>query len=196
MNEIAFYDFDGTVTKNDTLLHFIKHYVGDFRYYSGLLGLSPILIGYKLKLIDNSIAKQIVLKHFFYKEDEQKFNKKAEEFSLFQMPNLLRPKAMESIDSHLAKNVKVVIVSASLENWLKPWCDSLGVELLATKVSFISNEFQGDYQPKNCYGNEKVRRIKEAYDLARYDKIYAYGDTSGDLPMLKLADESFYKPFQ
>ena len=33
-------------------------------------------------------------------------------------------------------------------------------------------------------------------DLSAFEKIYAYGDTKGDLPMLKLAHESFYKPFR
>ena len=48
----------------------------------------------------------------------------------------------------------------------------------------------------NCHGQEKVRRIKEAYPLDQYREIYAYGDTGGDRPMLGLATHSFYKPFR
>jgi phosphatidylglycerophosphatase C len=54
----------------------------------------------------------------------------------------------------------------------------------------------GKIEGKNCYGGEKVRRIQEAYSLEEYSEIYAYGDTSGDRPMLKLGTLSFYKPFR
>jgi phosphoserine phosphatase len=44
---------------------------------------------------------------------------------------------------------------------------------------------------------EKVRRIRECFDVAWFDTVYAHGcgDTSGDRPMLPLADKPFYKPF-
>lgn len=48
----------------------------------------------------------------------------------------------------------------------------------------------------NCHGEEKVRRIREAYDLAGFTDIYTYGDTSGDKPMLRLGTRSFYRPFR
>jgi phosphatidylglycerophosphatase C len=48
----------------------------------------------------------------------------------------------------------------------------------------------------NCHGQEKVRRIKESFPLDQYQEIYAYGDTSGDKPMLDLATHRFYKPFR
>ncbi len=196
MSKIAFFDFDGTVTKEDTLFLFIRYYVGDLKFFIGLIILSPVLAGYVLKLINNSVAKQIVLKYFFVGEDETVFNKKAKEFSLKHMPKTLRSQAMEKIEEYKQEGTKVVIVSASLENWLKPWCDSESLDLLATRVTFENGKFVGEYIPNNCHGKEKVRRIKDSYDLSSFEKIYGYGDTSGDLPMLELADESFYKPFR
>ena len=43
---------------------------------------------------------------------------------------------------------------------------------------------------------EKGNRVKEAYNLDDYDRIYAYGDSRGDKELLELADKSFYKPFR
>ncbi|MBE0440051.1 MAG: HAD-IB family hydrolase, partial [Gammaproteobacteria bacterium] len=37
--------------------------------------------------------------------------------------------------------------------------------------------------------------IQAAYDLAQYDEVYAYGDTSGDKPMMGLAHHAVYKSF-
>ena len=43
---------------------------------------------------------------------------------------------------------------------------------------------------------EKGNRVKEAYNLDDYDRIYAYGDSRGDKELLGLSDKSFYKPFR
>ena len=55
-------------------------------------------------------------------------------------------------------------------------------------------------EPRNIISLENLLKIikdsKEKYDLLGFNKIYAYGDTKGDLPMLDLAHESFYKPFR
>ena len=47
---------------------------------------------------------------------------------------------------------------------------------------------QGD-----CYGDEKVRRIRERLTLADYGTIYAYGDTEDDRAMLDLADRKYFR---
>ncbi|HEU5146872.1 MAG TPA: haloacid dehalogenase-like hydrolase, partial [Chryseosolibacter sp.] len=49
---------------------------------------------------------------------------------------------------------------------------------------------------RNCYGDEKVCRIKEEFDLPSFERIIAYGDSSGDREMLQLANESHYKPWR
>jgi phosphoserine phosphatase len=60
----------------------------------------------------------------------------------------------------------------------------------------MNGRFAGRYDGSNCHGIEKVRRIRECFDLNEFDRVYAYGDTPGDRPMLTLADEAFYKPFR
>ena len=48
---------------------------------------------------------------------------------------------------------------------------------------------------KNCHDPEKVKRIRELYNLSDYKYIYAYGNSRGDHEMLDIADERHYKPF-
>ncbi len=48
-------------------------------------------------------------------------------------------------------------------------------------------------QGKNCNGREKVKRIKNEYDIESFDKIYAYGDSNGDKPMLEMADIKYFR---
>ena len=193
---IALFDFDGTITTDDSLLKFIRFVVGDRNFLLGLVVLSPMLVLYKLKLIPNYKAKQYMLSWFFKGISKDTFLKVANEYSLVHIDKIVRPKAIEKINWHKNQGHKVVVVSASIEFWLRPWCEKNGLELIATKLEIKDDIVTGKLLTKNCYGIEKVNRIKELYNLEKYDYIYAYGDSSGDKQMLELAHEKFYKPFR
>ena len=194
--QIAFFDFDGTITKDDSLLKFIRFVVGDLRFVIGVFALSPILVAYKLQLIPNYKAKQKMLSWFFKGMNERDFFEVANEYSLVHIDKILRPKAMEKIRWHKEQNHTIVVVSASLECWLRPWCEKNGLELIGTKLEIIEQKVTGNLLSKNCYAQEKVNRIRQMYDLTKYERIYAYGDSRGDKEMLELAQETEYKPFR
>jgi len=193
---LAFFDFDGTITIKDSLADFIQYAVGKPAYYMSLLKLSPMLTAYTFKLIPNHIAKEKLVAHFFKGWDAQQFRKLAEQYSLEKIGNITRPKAIEKITWHQDQGHKVVIVSASMDCWLKAWCDKNSIDLIATRLEIKNNKLTGKFSTPNCYGIEKVNRVHESYDLSRYDHTYAYGDSRGDRELLALADESFYKPFR
>jgi HAD superfamily hydrolase (TIGR01490 family) len=195
--EIAFFDFDGTVTREDSLIEFIKYSVGEIEYYKGLIILSPILFLYLLKIVSNQFAKEKLIKHFFGGWDFSTFKRVADEYSLSEIDSIVRQSAIEKIKWHQKRGDKVVIVSASIECWLEKWCQKHNIELIATKLEVINGKLTGNFLTKNCYGKEKVRRIKERYNLYEYQDIYVYGDSKGDREMLLLADKysRFYKEF-
>ncbi|MGJ0355679.1 HAD-IB family hydrolase [Aliarcobacter cryaerophilus] len=193
---LALFDFDGTITTDDSLLKFIRFVVGDRRFLLGLVVLSPMLVLYKLKLIPNYKAKQYMLSWFFKGMRKVDFLKVANEYSLVHIDKILRPKAIEKINWHKNQGHKVVVVSASIECWLRPWCEKNNLELIATKLEIKDDIVTGKLLSKNCYGVEKVNRIKELYDLENFDYIYAYGDSSGDKQMLEISHEKFYKTFR
>lgn len=193
--KIAFFDFDGTITTQDSLPDFIKFAIGKPKYYLGLCLLSPILLAYVLKLLPNHIAKEKMISYFFKGWPEKTFQAVANEYSINKIDPIVRHKAIEKLRWHLEQGHKVVIVSASMKSWLKKWCDTQNVELISTQLEIKQGKLTGKFATKNCHGKEKVNRIKEQYSLQDYSYIYAYGDSSGDKDMLKLANEAFYKPF-
>jgi phosphatidylglycerophosphatase C len=197
--KIAFFDFDGTITTKDTLLEFIKHSRGSFRFYLGFILNSPWLIAYKIKLISNQKAKERILQFFFRNTPVEHFEQQCERFSREILPELIRPKALLEITRLKESGASVVIVSASPENWIRSWSEKMETALLATRLETSSTtptHITGKIFEANCYGEEKVRRIKEHYSLTDYNEIYTYGDTGGDRPMLRLGTTSFYKPFR
>ncbi len=193
---IAFFDFDGTITTKDTLLEVIKFQKGIFYFYIGFILYSPILVALKLKIISNSWAKQQILKFFFANNKLADFQAECNLFADRVLPALIRPKALKEIRDLKNLNAEVVIVSASAENWIKNWTDALEIQLISTILECRNDKITGRIEGKNCHGEEKVRRIKAAYNLDQYDEIYCYGDTSGDKPMLALGTVSFFKPFR
>lgn len=193
---IAFLDFDGTITTKDTLLEFIKFCAGNVRFYLGFLFNGPFLIGYKAGILSNQIAKERILTFFFGKMPVDEFQNKCREFVSQKLPGLLRPKALEEIRRLKLKDVQVVVVSASPEGWLLPWTESVGIELIATKLVVSNDRITGKINGRNCYGMEKVDRIKNQFNLSEFDFRLVYGDSRGDLPMLKLGTVTFFKPFR
>ena len=194
--EIAFFDFDGTITKKDTLIEFIRFSKGVFGLYLGLVINSPYLIAYKLNIISNQQAKQKILQYFFKDISVKQFNKICEVFSKEKLPMLLRHAAVKEIRTLQNKNFIVVIVSASPENWITFWAKQMNVILIATQLEEKNNNLTGNILGNNCYGIEKVNRIKKLFQLAEYNIILAYGDTKGDIPMLNLATTKHFKPFR
>ena len=193
--EIAFFDFDGTITRKDTLLEFIRYTKGSFGYYFGFAINLPFLLAYKLRIISNQSAKEKVLKFFFRGTKVEDFKKMCEDFGSRVIPGLVRSKALEEILRLKSQDVIVVVVSASPENWIIDWAKQLGVELIGSRLEISGDRITGKILGKNCHGDEKVVRIKQVYDLANYNVVAAYGDSEGDKAMLALAQQAYYKPF-
>ena len=102
---------------------------------------------------------------------------------------------MDRIEWHKKNNDKIVVVTASPDLWLNDWCKKNHLDLVSTRLEEKNGKFTGNLIGMNCFGPEKVRRVKEKYELENYEKIYAYGDSRGDKELLEFADYSDFKPF-
>jgi phosphatidylglycerophosphatase C len=193
--QLVLFDFDGTITTKDTLAAFMIFSYGKIRYLAGLAILSPILASYVFKLMSNWKSKQYFLTWFLGNKDASQFEKQCRDFSKNHLHTLIRPRALEAIREYKRSGATIAVVSASAENWVKPWCDEHGLLCLATKLETKNNKLTGKILGKNCHGEEKVKRIIERFDLHDYDEIIAYGDTSGDKEMLALAHRGHYRAF-
>ena len=196
---VAVFDFDGTITRKDTLIEFIRFAKGSAVLYWGMLLHLPWLILMKLHLYDNSKTKERVFAWFFRGMPIKHFNKLGHEFYQTQADKLLYSDARQQIHDHHQKGDLVVILSASIENWVQPFASALQAEgLLCTQAEVKDDKLTGRFSTPNCYGAEKVRRLKEWLKTKSIEHPYiiAYGDSRGDKELLLFADESHYKQFK
>ena len=193
---LVLFDFDGTITRDDSLLEFVAYVVGFKKFFRGILVLSPILAAYKLGLASNNFTRRKLLGYFFAGMSADKFDKICKKYSTPHIEDILKQSAMDKIASYKAAGDKIVIVTASLEDWLRPWCDAQGLELLGTKIRRKGGIITGEIEGQNCYGAQKVARVRAAYDVQAFDRVIAYGDSRGDREMLEFADEAHYKAFE
>ena len=179
------------------MIELIKFCKGNSAFYTGLAVILPWLVAMKAGLITNSIAKEKMLTYFFKGMDLAVFDAQCKHFSEIKLPELIRPDAWDTIVKHKSLGHEIVVVSASAENWICDWCIRTGVKYIGTKLlTDNDNRLSGKFSGQNCNGQEKVNRIRLSYDPADYKRIYAYGDTSGDHLMLKLATDQFYRHFK
>lgn len=193
---LVLFDFDGTITTKDTLIEFVRFYRGNAAYWLGIFLLAPVMVLFKLGVIPNWKAKQYFLSRYFKNEGIADFNARCLDFSSKILPRLIRPGAIRAIDEYRRENATIAVVSASAENWVRPWCDQHGIICLATKLEVKDGFLTGKLDGRNCYGDEKVCRVKDTFDLTAFSEIIAFGDSSGDKEMLALAHQSHYKPWR
>lgn len=193
---IAFFDFDGTITTKDTLLEFIKQSKGTAAFYKGFALHAPSLLAYKAGLISNQRAKEKILTHFFGDTDTDTFKQWCQSFSQLFLPSVIREGAAAEIKKLQNAGIETVIVSASPHHWISAWAGEMQMKVIATELEIINNRITGKIEGLNCYGVEKVNRIKKEFELEQYEQIFAYGDSAGDEPMLRLAHKAFRKPFR
>ena len=199
MKRIAVFDFDGTITRKDTLIEFIRFAKGSAALYCGLLLHLPWLVLMKLCLYDNSKTKERVFAWFFRGMPIDRFNKLGHDFYQTQADQLLYSEAKLQINDHHKNGDLVVILSASIENWVQPFASALQAEsILGTQIEIQDGKLTGRFSSPNCYGAEKVRRLKEwlCQNEIKNPYIIAYGDSRGDKELLQFANESYYKQFK
>ena len=157
----------------------------------------------KLKLYPNWKAKQKVFSYFFKGMSLGDFDALCQRFAADNR-QLLRPEGVRTLEQARADGADIVIVSASIDNWVRPFftspdglADNLPkITVLGTQIEIADRKLTGRFLTKNCYGPEKVNRILAQYPNRGKYSLIAFGDSRGDKELLAFADEAHYKPFR
>lgn len=192
---VAAFDFDGTLTRRDTLLPFLLHALGAAAVTRHALVLSPTLAGYVLGLIANHVAKERVLVRCFAGMKGKILQQHGESFASYVLPGLLRYESMQRYAWHKQQGHRCVVISASLELYVRPWANGAGFDdVIATQLETSEDgRCTGKILGANCFGIEKVNRLRVLLGERQGYTLYAYGDSRGDRELLSFADYAYYR---
>ena len=195
--EIVVFDFDGTITTDDTYRLFLRYYAGNLKWAYKILLLLPIFIGYGLKVVDRNKAKIYVTRRFFKNAPVSELQAKAAQFAQDVIPKLIRPQAQARLDEKKINPESLYICSASIAPYLRAWGASQGIKnILATELEISGDRYTGEIKGWNIWGEGKMRRILAEFAPHPVCIIEAYGDSRGDREMLHAAEASYFRPFR
>ena len=194
--QIFLFDFDGTLTTRDTLLAFIRFAKGRWKLLGTLVLHLPLLLLMKLHLYPNGRMKERMFGFFFKGMREEDFDNICRAFARSHR-FWLRPKGMKRINDALNEGAEVLIVSASIDHWVRPFFEELPeVRVISTQIEVQNGRLTGRFHGKNCYGAEKVRRVENLLNQREKYELTAYGDSRGDKELLAYADKGFFRAFE
>lgn len=194
---VAVFDFDGTITRRDSMGPFLLASVPRRRLLPAMAKLSPRMFAYAFGVVPNWRLKEAVLTAALGGTPVTVFERLASQFASGRLPSMVRPDALSRMRWHQGMGHRVVIATASLEAYVRPWAVTQGVaDVVGTRLEVEAHRLTGRIAGRNCYGAEKVARLEALIaDLHRIT-VYAYGDSRGDREMLALARYAIYRPFR
>ena len=189
MNKLYIFDFDGTISHVDSFISFTFYSSSFYSYISYWISVLCFI-----PFCSKSDLKQMFYSNFkeFYPDD---FDSLCVDFYFLKLRKSIK-KSFLKFNKNIDGNSKIVVVSASISNYLKPWCDEMGFDLISTELEEKDGKLTGKFSTPNCNGKEKVIRINKKYNLSEYDEIHVFGNSNGDIPMLELATHKYYKFFK
>lgn len=169
------YDFDKTIYKKDSTVEFYKFCLKkNKRILKYIFVQVWAFVMYMLGIYSKTKMKEKFYKFFRTIDNIEGL---VSEFWEYEQVNL-------NEWLYTLKGEDDVVISASPEFLLKPICEKLQLKLLASRVDHTTGKYDG----LNCYGAEKVERLK-LIGITEADD--AYSDSLSDLPMLKLAKNQY-----
>ena len=187
---VAAFDVDGTLTWTDSFMLFLRWFAGPSDFAVKMLQIAPGAALAKLKLKSRDDVKAHAVRLFFAGVPEERFAAAAAGFAERVLPRLERADARAKLFAHRTQGHHVMLVSASLEDYLRPWAAARLAtppeDVLGARLERAGGVLTGRLLGPNCRAEEKFVRLKAAVgpDL---DLLAAYGDSSGDDAMLALA---------
>lgn len=192
--DLALFDFDGTLTTQETFPRFLRSFVPAGRQRAARWALAPLVAGYRLGLVAGTRVRAEVVRRGLAGVDESGFNAAARDWAARELPGLLRPQALARLRAHRARGDTVLVVSGNFEGLLQAFAAAEGAVALGSRLEAREGRLTGRYAGPQCVLEEKVVRVRAEVDTSTFSRIHAYGDTREDRPMLLLADVAHYLP--
>jgi len=192
---IAIFDLDGTLTRRDTYLGILLH---SLRFNPGraprLPGLAARTIAFKLGRIDNTALKAAFLKALLAKVPAPRLEHIAASFVDRVMAGWLYPEAVAVLERHRGAGHRTIMLTASPDFYVEKLAARLGFDdcICTETIRDAENTLTGELQSANCYGREKIGRLKTYLgDQQAGRRLVGYADNASDIELLACLHQGF-----
>jgi phosphatidylglycerophosphatase C len=199
MRRVAAFDFDGTVSRRDTLVPFVARFAGVGRSAAGLFGAGwDALVRQTLAARDRDAVKEQMIRRLLTGRDARDLDRAAGAYAARLIDRALRPDMVEEIRRHVAAGHETLFVSASLANYLRPIARYLGMtDVIAVDLDVSDGVLTGSMVHPNVRAAEKAVRLRRWLGAPTDGplegvELWAYGNSSGDHELLELGDHAYW----
>ncbi len=193
---VAVFDFDGTITRRDTLAPYLARVRGRVPFALATAREAAAFAGWALGRCDiDAVKRRMILRLLAGVPVE--IARSAARAHARAVERDFRRAALERICWHRAQGHRLVLASAGLDLYLEPVARALGFDdLLCSRVAVRDGRCTGALDGPDCTGVEKRRRLEARVgDLAAIE-LHAYGDSAGDAALLAAAAHAHWRPFR
>ena len=187
---LALFDFDGTLCKKDSFTGFIFYALSKRHIVKQGIKILPWIQAYYLNVYPAPAMRSKLFRAMFSNADVLELEQIAQEYAA-NLISQLNPPLLKQLKQHQALGDDVVLVSASVDVYLKHVCELLNIDLICTHTEQVDDVYTGQYTTPDCSSKQKRLRILEKYSLDHYSVIYAYGNSREDEEMLALANYTY-----
>ena len=187
---VAAFDVDGTLTRVDTFLPFVRRVAGA-RIVLTAAGAAPLAAAVAVGAASRDRLKARVVASVFAGRTAARIDELGRSHAEAIRARWLRPDTLARLRWHQARGHRTVLVSASLRPYLDPLGAWLGVDdVLCTDLGVDADGcLDGSLLAGNCRGPAKAERLVTHLG-GRPAELWAYGDSEGDRELLALADHA------
>lgn len=198
------FGFDGTLTRRDPLIAFIRFSRGSITLAYGVALLWPMLLLAGLRLYDRGKCRERLFHFFFHDMSTDYFDDLCDHFARSRC-RIIRAKGMERIGQAVREGCQVAVVCSCPESLARPFFEQAGltttghspqVRIVGTLTELRGCWLTGRFASPYCYGREKVSRLREVYPYRRDCRIVAFGSGRADREMMEFADDGYVEPFK
>lgn len=192
---VAAFDFDGTLAKGDSLIPFLLRLLGGRKVARSVLAHAPSFAAIGIGRGNRDTTKERFIAHILSGHPAEEIIELGKTFADDLIDTRLFPEVVQRVEWHKAEGHQLVLVSASLDVFLKPLTKKLGFDgSVTTRLEIANGKATGRLVGANVRAAEKVRRLDEWLGLTEPDglELWAYGNSSGDYELLERANRPFW----
>lgn len=186
---VAAFDFDGTVSRRDCLVPFLVRVGGPLRFALAMLAELPRLLGVALKRTSRDELKAAVFARVLRGRSVNEVESAGEVFAAEIVAKRLRADTLARIEEHRRREDELVLVSASLDVYLRHVGAALGFDgVCAVELEASDGVLTGVMDGGNVRGAAKVIRLERWLgEPVGAVELWAYGDSPGDAELIAAA---------